>query len=241
MNTRTDRAPARAMNNEVSSHDFWTVKYIATQHAKNGTSVFTSWNVARQRLGTVNLDTIFFHSPFFKGLDSSDAEAAEGLGDATGIGGAIVSWVMIGQPMEPCKGLLLVQSKRSLEGGKSGFQAQKGDVCLIIVEDSDLLNAIFNLLNAAPNARGKSIFIMSEFLHNIKAVAMRTGLSAHVIRIWEKRYAAVTPARTGQAAALCRGGRGRGRRSWADSLSGDLRFKCCHPGSGCLATIVDSR
>jgi DNA-binding transcriptional MerR regulator/methylmalonyl-CoA mutase cobalamin-binding subunit len=52
------------------------------------------------------------------------------------------------------------------------------------------------LNNAAPQARGKSIFNMSEFLHNIKAVSMRTGLSAHVIRIWEKRYGAVTPART---------------------------------------------
>lgn len=30
----------------------------------------------------------------------------------------------------------------------------------------------------------------------IKVVAKRTGLSAHVIRIWEKRYNAVTPART---------------------------------------------
>ena len=31
----------------------------------------------------------------------------------------------------------------------------------------------------------------------IKVVARRTGLSAHVIRIWEKRYAAVEPERTG--------------------------------------------
>jgi DNA-binding transcriptional MerR regulator/methylmalonyl-CoA mutase cobalamin-binding subunit len=31
----------------------------------------------------------------------------------------------------------------------------------------------------------------------IKAVSRRTGLSAHVIRIWEKRYGAVAPARTG--------------------------------------------
>jgi DNA-binding transcriptional MerR regulator len=31
----------------------------------------------------------------------------------------------------------------------------------------------------------------------IKVVARRTGLSAHVIRIWEKRYGAVEPARTG--------------------------------------------
>jgi DNA-binding transcriptional MerR regulator/methylmalonyl-CoA mutase cobalamin-binding subunit len=38
-----------------------------------------------------------------------------------------------------------------------------------------------------------------DYLHNIKAVSMRTGLSAHVIRIWEKRYGAVTPARTASA------------------------------------------
>ncbi len=31
----------------------------------------------------------------------------------------------------------------------------------------------------------------------IKVVALRTGLSAHVIRIWEKRYGAVEPERTG--------------------------------------------
>jgi DNA-binding transcriptional MerR regulator/methylmalonyl-CoA mutase cobalamin-binding subunit len=31
----------------------------------------------------------------------------------------------------------------------------------------------------------------------IKVVSRRTGLSAHVIRIWEKRYGAVEPARTG--------------------------------------------
>ena len=38
---------------------------------------------------------------------------------------------------------------------------------------------------------------MSESHHAIKVVANRTGLSAHVIRIWEKRYGAVTPERTG--------------------------------------------
>lgn len=37
---------------------------------------------------------------------------------------------------------------------------------------------------------------MSEPGHNIRAVARRTGLSAHVIRVWEKRYNAVTPDRT---------------------------------------------
>ena len=33
--------------------------------------------------------------------------------------------------------------------------------------------------------------------HSIKSVARRTGLSAHVIRIWEKRYGAVKPQRSG--------------------------------------------
>lgn len=32
--------------------------------------------------------------------------------------------------------------------------------------------------------------------HSIKAVATRTGLSPHVIRVWERRYGAVTPSRT---------------------------------------------
>jgi MerR family transcriptional regulator, light-induced transcriptional regulator len=38
---------------------------------------------------------------------------------------------------------------------------------------------------------------MDEAHHAIKVVSMRTGLSAHVIRIWEKRYGAVEPERTG--------------------------------------------
>ena len=38
---------------------------------------------------------------------------------------------------------------------------------------------------------------MAEAHHAIKAVARRTGLTAHVIRIWEKRYGAVKPERTG--------------------------------------------
>jgi DNA-binding transcriptional MerR regulator/methanogenic corrinoid protein MtbC1 len=37
---------------------------------------------------------------------------------------------------------------------------------------------------------------MSEALHPIQLVAERTGLSPHVIRIWERRYGAVTPERT---------------------------------------------
>lgn len=38
---------------------------------------------------------------------------------------------------------------------------------------------------------------MSQGHHTIQSVALRTGLSAHVIRIWEKRYGAVKPQRTG--------------------------------------------
>ena len=38
---------------------------------------------------------------------------------------------------------------------------------------------------------------MSAYQHAIQAVVQRTGLSAHVIRIWEKRYGAVVPERTG--------------------------------------------
>ena len=45
------------------------------------------------------------------------------------------------------------------------------------------------------------VTILSNFMANahqaIKVVAQRTGLSAHVIRIWEKRYGAVEPERTG--------------------------------------------
>ncbi len=37
---------------------------------------------------------------------------------------------------------------------------------------------------------------MAVPLHTIKAVAQRTGLTAHVIRVWEKRYGAVEPSRT---------------------------------------------
>ena len=41
-----------------------------------------------------------------------------------------------------------------------------------------------------------------ERLHNMKAVALRTGLSAHLIRVWERRYGAVTPARSGNQRRL---------------------------------------
>lgn len=36
----------------------------------------------------------------------------------------------------------------------------------------------------------------TEILHPIQIAADRSGLSAHVIRVWEKRYGAVTPTRT---------------------------------------------
>jgi DNA-binding transcriptional MerR regulator/methylmalonyl-CoA mutase cobalamin-binding subunit len=36
----------------------------------------------------------------------------------------------------------------------------------------------------------------TEGTHPIKVVARRTGLSPHVIRVWEKRYSAVSPTRT---------------------------------------------
>jgi MerR family transcriptional regulator, light-induced transcriptional regulator len=38
---------------------------------------------------------------------------------------------------------------------------------------------------------------MSQAHHSIQSVARRTGLTAHVIRVWEKRYGAVQPSRTG--------------------------------------------
>jgi DNA-binding transcriptional MerR regulator/methylmalonyl-CoA mutase cobalamin-binding subunit len=37
----------------------------------------------------------------------------------------------------------------------------------------------------------------NELLQSIRVVAAKTGLSAHVIRVWEKRYGAVTPGRSG--------------------------------------------
>jgi len=37
----------------------------------------------------------------------------------------------------------------------------------------------------------------TETHHSIKVVAKKTGLTQHVIRVWEKRYGAVTPERTG--------------------------------------------
>jgi len=38
--------------------------------------------------------------------------------------------------------------------------------------------------------------LMSEVQHSIKFAARKTGLSTHVIRVWEKRYDAVSPDRT---------------------------------------------
>ena len=38
---------------------------------------------------------------------------------------------------------------------------------------------------------------MSQVRYPMKMVSQRTGLSAHVLRVWERRYEAVTPDRTG--------------------------------------------
>jgi MerR family transcriptional regulator, light-induced transcriptional regulator len=38
---------------------------------------------------------------------------------------------------------------------------------------------------------------MSDLRHSIKMLARKTGLTPHVIRVWERRYGAVTPCRTG--------------------------------------------
>lgn len=37
---------------------------------------------------------------------------------------------------------------------------------------------------------------MTELRHSIRVASQRTGLSPHAIRVWEKRYGAVTPSRT---------------------------------------------
>jgi methylmalonyl-CoA mutase cobalamin-binding subunit len=42
-----------------------------------------------------------------------------------------------------------------------------------------------------------SIFVDVNAHHSIRVVSMRTGLSPHVIRVWERRYQAVEPERTG--------------------------------------------
>ncbi len=41
------------------------------------------------------------------------------------------------------------------------------------------------------------IHMNGERLHNMKSVELRTGLGAHVIRVWERRYQAVVPGRSG--------------------------------------------
>ncbi len=37
---------------------------------------------------------------------------------------------------------------------------------------------------------------MADAYNSIKTASLRTGLSAHVIRMWERRYRAVEPSRT---------------------------------------------
>lgn len=39
-------------------------------------------------------------------------------------------------------------------------------------------------------------YYMAEAIHTMRAVVQRTGLSPHVIRVWERRYGAVVPTRT---------------------------------------------
>ena len=43
---------------------------------------------------------------------------------------------------------------------------------------------------------------MEEFLHNMKAVSIRTGLSPHTIRAWERRHSALLPGRSGSGRRL---------------------------------------
>ena len=52
------------------------------------------------------------------------------------------------------------------------------------------------LLAFAPKSVECLYNYMASVQYSIKLVARRTGLSAHVIRIWEKRYGAVEPERT---------------------------------------------
>lgn len=55
-------------------------------------------------------------------------------------------------------------------------------------------SAIFEYLTTSLNFHHREMRLANK--HPIKVVARRTGLSPHVIRIWEKRYEAVVPERT---------------------------------------------
>lgn len=75
---------------------------------------------------------------------------------------------------------------------------------------------------------------MSEGHHTIQSVARRTGLTAHVIRIWEKRYGAVKPTRTET-----------NRRLYTDAEVSRLRLlhQAIEAGHsiGAIATLDDER
>src|SRR5205814_6101 len=78
------------------------------------------------------------------------------------------------------------------------------NVCLIIIRFTQTL-PYFSFCRVLSNNKQISLHFtqyvsnlcrMSSH-HSIQSVARRTGLSAHVIRVWEKRYGAVKPSRTG--------------------------------------------
>jgi MerR family transcriptional regulator, light-induced transcriptional regulator len=62
---------------------------------------------------------------------------------------------------------------------------------------------------------------MADFEHSMKSVAQRTGLSPHVIRVWERRYGAVAPRRTPT-----------NRRLYSDDELGRLALLCAATRAG---------
>ena len=75
---------------------------------------------------------------------------------------------------------------------------------------------------------------MSDATHTIRVAAQQSGLSEHVIRVWEKRYSAVTPHRTGT-----------NRRRYSDGDIDRLRLlrELTQHGHniGCIAALPDER
>lgn len=55
---------------------------------------------------------------------------------------------------------------------------------------------LFSLDLAVFIVQDLSNFMKQKGYHSIRVVAKRTGLSAHVLRVWERRYGAVEPSRT---------------------------------------------
>lgn len=74
---------------------------------------------------------------------------------------------------------------------KAGFPQESKEI-------SDFINGGFDFDQALSRYKERNLnrSTMSALQHSIKNAAKRSGLSPHVIRIWEKRYQAVTPART---------------------------------------------